>query len=136
MRSPISRRIIQPKFSTMPRQKNQATVYLEIYQLAVEKNRLEAELQAIEKRKVNISQRLEAIAEQIDFLGKSAHEVKGNSPESDSASAPLRDSTSAPLRDSTQAETTQDPVPSPAEKKSEPKDAQPGYHLETMTLDY
>jgi hypothetical protein len=112
----------------MPRQKNQATVYLEIYQLAVEKNRLEAELQAIEKRKVNISQRLEAIAEQIDFLGKSAHEVKGNSPESDSASAPLRDRT--------QAETTQDPVPSPAEKKSEPKDAQPGYHLETMTLDY
>ncbi len=120
MRSPISRRIIQPKFSTMPRQKNQATVYLEIYQLAVEKNRLQAELQAIEKRKVNISQRLEAIAEQIDFLEKSAHEIKSNSPESESP----------------QAETTQDPVQSPAEKKSEPKDPQPGYHLETMTLDY
>jgi len=120
MRSPISRQIIRPKFSTMPRQKNQATVYLELYQLTVEKNRLQAELQAIEKRKVTISQRLEAIAEQIDFLEKSAHEVKGNSPESES----------------TQAETTQDPVPSPAEKKSEPKDAQPSYHLETMTLDY
>ncbi len=124
MRSPISRRTIQPKFSTMPRQKNQATAYLEIYQLAVEKNRLLAELAAIEKRKVTISQRLEAIAEQIDFLEdfleKSAPKVKGNFPASES----------------TPAETTQDLVQSPAEKKSEPKAPQPDYHLETMTLDY
>ncbi len=121
MRSPISRQIIRPKkFSTMPRQKNQATVYLEIYQLAVEKNRLQAELQAIEKRKVTISQRLEALAEQIDFLETSAHAVKGNSLENASS----------------QAETTQDPAPSPADKKSEPKDTQSNYHLETMTLDY
>ncbi|KOR37891.1 hypothetical protein AM228_03560 [Planktothricoides sp. SR001] len=37
MRSLTSSRIIRPKISTMPRQSNQATTYLEIYQLAVEK---------------------------------------------------------------------------------------------------
>lgn len=126
MRSPINRRIIQPKISTMPRQKNQATAYLEIYQLAVEQKRLQQELKAIEERKVNISQRLEAIAAQIDFLEKSAHKIKDYSGESNMASA----TELAPT------ENISDPVQQQFQNQLEPKDALPIYNLKTMTLDY
>lgn len=127
MRSPINRRIIQPKISTMPRQKNQATAYLEIYQLAVEQKRLQQELKAIEERKINIYQRLKAIAAQIDFLEKSAHKIKDDSGESNMASA----TELAPP-----TETISEPVQQQFQNQSEPKDVLPTYNLKTMTLEY
>ena len=122
MRSPIGRRIIRPKFSTMPRQQNHANAYLQIYQLAVEKNRLQQELTAIEERKFNISKRLELIAQEIDSLEKEAHEMYNDS--------------SGEQMDSTQPQNTQSHSQSQSLKKSEPKNPNPGYNLETMTLDY
>lgn len=118
MRSPISRRIIRPKLSTMPRQQNQATAYLQIYQLAVEKKRLQEELIAIEDRKSNISKRLEAIAEQIDFLKTAAHEM-------DNKTSGEQSYSSDKSSDKSQSA-----------KKSADKDAHSEYNLETMTLDY
>jgi len=120
MRSPIGRRIIRPKISTMPRQKNQATAYLQIYQLAVEKKRLQEELQAIENRKFNISKRLETIVEQIDLLEQAAHEMDSDS--------------STEATDSQGASPNQSSSQSP--KKSDQTNPDSGYTIETMTLDY
>lgn len=122
MRSPIGRRIIRPKISTMPRQQNQATAYLQIYQLAVEKKRLQEELQAIEDRKFNISQRLESITQQIDFLENSAHELETYNAEAETDNNPGQNPRNS--------DRSQSP------KKSEQQDSNQGYTLETMTLDY
>ena len=39
-----------PKISTMPRQKTEATLYRSLYQLAVEKKRLQEELESLGQR--------------------------------------------------------------------------------------
>jgi hypothetical protein len=62
------RGLIRPKISTMPRQKTEATAYLGIYKLSVEKKRLEDELQHLEARKGQIEQRLVIIHQDIAAL--------------------------------------------------------------------
>lgn len=72
------RGLIRPKISTMPRQKTEATVYLSIYKLSVEKKRLEDELEHIEARKSQIEQRLATIYQDIDTLKASVPEVQSS----------------------------------------------------------
>ena len=121
MRSSIGRRIIRPKLSTMPRQENPATAYLQIYQLEVEKNRLKEELRAIENRQFHISKRLEVITQKIDMLEKLAHEMDDDIPLKSNKNQPQK----AQLSARSQTETI-----------SEKTDSDPGSSLETMTLDY
>jgi hypothetical protein len=58
-------RPIRPKISTMPRPKSEASAYLNMYQLAVEKKRLQQELQQIQQRCLLIQQRLVDLDRQI-----------------------------------------------------------------------
>lgn len=59
---------ITPKISTMPRQQTEATVYLDVYKLVVERKRLQQELQKIEQRSHQINQRMTQLDQQIADL--------------------------------------------------------------------
>ena len=56
---------IRPKISTMPRQRTEASVYLDVYKLVVERKRLQQELQKIEQRSHQIHQRMAQLDQQI-----------------------------------------------------------------------
>ncbi|MGP1387471.1 MAG: hypothetical protein ACTS2F_28175 [Thainema sp.] len=72
-RSPRGR--ILPKISTMPRQASEATSYLELHKLVIEKRRLQQELEAIEQRKQQIYVRLETLTAHIDHLKDAAEQL-------------------------------------------------------------
>ena len=59
---------ILPKISTMPRQKTEATLYRSLYQLAVEKKRLQEELESLGQRLETVTQRLGQVENQIQGL--------------------------------------------------------------------
>jgi chromosome segregation ATPase len=67
---------ILPKISTMPRQQSEAAVVLDIYKLAIDKERLQQELQGIEQRRQQILQRLEVLETQVDQLEGQAHHLR------------------------------------------------------------
>ncbi len=75
MKRPISRRSIPPKISTIPRQQSEATDYLSLYQLAIEKERLERELQTLEQRSYQIQNRLAVIGYHMDRLKKNTPSI-------------------------------------------------------------
>lgn len=56
--------ITPPRISTMPRPQTEARMHLERYQMAIEKSRLEKELEMLEFRQLQIQARLKQIAEQ------------------------------------------------------------------------
>jgi hypothetical protein len=56
--------ITPPRISTMPRPQTEARMHLERYQMAIEKSRLEKELEMLEFRQVQIHARLTQLAEQ------------------------------------------------------------------------
>ncbi|MDJ1185443.1 hypothetical protein [Roseofilum casamattae] len=85
MKRPISRRSIPPKISTIPRQQCEASDYLNLYQLAVEKQRLCQELQTIEQRTHQIQTRLAAINHHMNRLKKNTPSL---SPDRSSSSNP------------------------------------------------
>lgn len=70
---------ILPKISTMPRQKNEAAAYLELYKLEVEKKRLQQELQKMEVRRQQIHQRLAELDTQIISLEQTVPQLRENS---------------------------------------------------------
>lgn len=72
-RSPRGR--ILPKISTMPRQASEASSYLDLHKLVIEKRRLQQELEAIEQRKQQIDARLETLTAQIDALKETAEQL-------------------------------------------------------------
>ena len=74
-RSPIHSNT-RPKISTMPRQKSEAAAYLDIYKLVVEKKRLQQELDSIEQRRGQISNRLTVLEKQIQTLESKAHQLR------------------------------------------------------------
>lgn len=68
MRPPRQQRTITPRISSIPRQKTEETLYRTLYQLAVEKKRLQQELDHLNQRCQTITQRLEMIETQIQGL--------------------------------------------------------------------
>lgn len=58
----------RPKISTMPRQRSEATHYLDIYRLTIERKRLQQELNGLERRCQQINQRLTTIDTQVNLL--------------------------------------------------------------------
>jgi uncharacterized protein Smg (DUF494 family) len=56
--------ITPPRISTMPRPQTEARLHLERYQMAIEKSRLEKELEMLEFRQVQIHARLTQLAQQ------------------------------------------------------------------------
>ncbi len=67
---------IRPKLSTMPRQKTEASAYLDMYKLALEKKRLQQELQNIEQRRQQILQRLALLDVQMAEQEKNAKQLR------------------------------------------------------------
>ena len=74
-----SQKRILPKISTMPRQKTEATAYLELYKLEVEKKRLQQELQTMKIRRQQIEQRLSALETQINSVEKTVPQIRETS---------------------------------------------------------
>lgn len=62
---PISLSDSRPKISTMPRPQTEATACLNLYKLAIEKKRLQYELDSIEQRRHRIQKRLSFLESQV-----------------------------------------------------------------------
>ncbi|GAB4211681.1 MAG: hypothetical protein OHK0012_04580 [Synechococcales cyanobacterium] len=62
----------RPKLRAIPRQKSAAAAYAEMQQLAVEKQRLQQELDYIEERRLQIQERCEEINQALARLGEDA----------------------------------------------------------------
>ena len=56
--------VTPPRISTMPRAQTESRLHLERYQIAIEKSRLEKELETLEFRQVEIKARLIKLADQ------------------------------------------------------------------------
>lgn len=63
---------IRPKVSSMPHQSSEAAAYLDIYKLAIEKERLLNELNGLEQRSQHIRERLAILNTQVHSLESSA----------------------------------------------------------------
>ncbi|HEY9736860.1 MAG TPA: hypothetical protein V6D06_11275, partial [Trichocoleus sp.] len=70
-------RKIFPKISTLPRQRSEASHYLDMYKLTVEKNRLQSELHSLDEQRQRIQQRLDEIATHTDELEGGAQHLRG-----------------------------------------------------------
>jgi len=60
----------------MPRQQTEATVYLDVYKLVVERKRLQQELQKIEQRSHQINQRMTQLDQQITSLEATLQQMR------------------------------------------------------------
>ncbi len=76
MRPPLSQSPIRPKVSTLPRQKTEASAYLDIYKLVSEKKRLQHELEQVEQRRDRILKRLEVLETQVQGLEQTAQQLR------------------------------------------------------------
>ena len=78
---------IQPKISTLPRQRSEAAAFLDIYKLVVEKKRLQQELENMEQRRQQIASRLVTLDAQVADLEKNAQQIRS---QTDSTSTALK----------------------------------------------
>jgi hypothetical protein len=78
-----------PRISTMPRAQTEARMHLERYQMAIEKSRLEKELETLEFRQVQIHDRLKQLAQQAATTAQLQQEAaSSNHPQEHSAQSP------------------------------------------------
>ena len=113
---------IQPKISTMPRQRSEAAHYLDIYKLTIEKKRLRQELVAIEQRRHRIQERLDLLEEQVTTLEQGAQDLRAET------SSPIPHSHGyAPVQGKREGGSKIDP------KGSSPQN---GASFDLLTLDY
>ncbi len=67
---------MRPRISSMPRQRNEATAYLDIYKLVVEKRRLREEMRKLDLRRLQIQQRLGELEVLIDSQEKDVQALR------------------------------------------------------------
>ncbi len=79
---------IRPKFSSIPRQKSEAAACLDSYKLAIEKKRLQQELQTLDQRRLLIGRRLALIDTQVSQLENSIQQMRTSSPEALATTVP------------------------------------------------
>ena len=82
MRRNLGKGRIRPKVSTMPRQQSEAAAFLDIYKLAIEKRRLQQELQGMDQRRQQILDRLTVLENQVIALENTAHHLRETLPNS------------------------------------------------------
>lgn len=75
-----ARGTIRPKISTMPRPKTEASMQLELYKLATEKQRLQQELRALEQRKQLLQERLIVVNNEVIDVEKKVIELRRGLP--------------------------------------------------------
>lgn len=62
----------RPKISTMPRPQSEASAYLNLYKLSIEKKRLETELNSLDHRRQRIQKRLAFLESQVVEMQRSS----------------------------------------------------------------
>lgn len=70
---------IRPKISTMPRVKTEASMQLELYKLATEKQRIQNELKLLELRQQQLQERIGVVSQQIVEVEKETLELRRSS---------------------------------------------------------
>ena len=68
MRPNARRGKIQPKISSMPRQKTDSSVFLDLYKLSIEKSRLQQELDTMERRSQEIQLHMAVLEQHMQRL--------------------------------------------------------------------
>lgn len=71
-----ARGTIIPKISTMPRPKTEASMQLELYKLATEKQRIQQELRFLEQRKQQLQERLILVNKEVLETEKKTMELR------------------------------------------------------------
>ncbi|MBD1870148.1 hypothetical protein H6F93_26860 [Leptolyngbya sp. FACHB-671] len=80
MHRPSAKGTIRPKISTMPRPKTEATAFLDLYKLVIEKKRLQQELQSLEQRRQQISDRIAVLDDQVAELENNVQQMREEVP--------------------------------------------------------
>jgi chromosome segregation ATPase len=88
-------RRIQPKLSAIPRRKSEDGIYRSLYQLSVEKKRLQEELADLQERSEVIQKRLSTIEDQLGSLETDVKKL-GDRAESKSATNPVQNNPQKP----------------------------------------
>ncbi|MEN9205988.1 MAG: hypothetical protein Q6J68_01105 [Thermostichales cyanobacterium SZTDM-1c_bins_54] len=70
----VPRHRSRPKLRAIPRQKSAAAAYAEMQQLAVEKQRLQQELDYLEERRLQIQERFQEINQALAKLAEAAQQ--------------------------------------------------------------
>jgi len=84
-------------FSTMPRHRNEATTYLDLYKLQLEKQRLQCKLRGMEQQALQIQQRLGQIDLEMGALQQEAGVTAVNGAEGAPGELPAAQGASSPL---------------------------------------
>lgn len=63
----------RPQISAMPRPQTEATAYLNLYKLSIEKKRLQYELDTLDQRRHRIQKRLSFLESQVVEMQQSPH---------------------------------------------------------------
>ncbi|NJN56104.1 MAG: hypothetical protein HC879_00665 [Leptolyngbyaceae cyanobacterium SL_5_9] len=79
MRRPPAKATMRP-ISTMPRPKTEATAFLDLYKLVIEKKRLQQELQSLEQRRQQITDRIVVLDSQVAELESNVQQMRGEVP--------------------------------------------------------
>ncbi len=83
----------------MPRKQTAATAHLELYKLLIEKQRLEQELETLEQRQQQITERLTALASEAGELELTTQTVQTGQ----SGAGPIKGSRMRPIQSASQA---------------------------------
>ncbi|OCQ99695.1 hypothetical protein BCD67_14885 [Oscillatoriales cyanobacterium USR001] len=75
-----ARGTIRPKISTMPRPKTEASMQLELYKLATEKQRIQQELRVLEQRKQLLQERLTVVNNEVSDVEQKVIELRRGLP--------------------------------------------------------
>ncbi|HLO51622.1 MAG TPA: hypothetical protein VK211_24625 [Kamptonema sp.] len=94
-----SRGKIAPKISTMPRPKTEASMQLELYKLAMEKQRIQQELCHLEQRKQQLQLRLIVVNKEIVEAEQKTIELRHGVPDSPQLATPIHTKTIAESKD-------------------------------------
>jgi hypothetical protein len=74
-RQPV-RGMIRPKISTMPRPKTEASAFLDLYKLTVEKKRLQQELNLMDARRQSLQERVAVIEAEVTVVEKNIQQMR------------------------------------------------------------
>ncbi|CBN55885.1 MULTISPECIES: hypothetical protein [Kamptonema] len=83
-----ARGTIRPKISTMPRPKTEASMQLELYKLAMEKQRIQQELRVLEQRKQQLQERLIIVNNEVVEVEKKTIELRLGVPDVPQSATP------------------------------------------------
>ncbi|MBW4628291.1 MAG: gas vesicle protein [Brasilonema octagenarum HA4186-MV1] len=88
MKSIPPRRTIQPKISTIPRNKSEAAEQLDLYKMVTKRQRIQQELEFMEQRIQLLRQQLGLLDHQIENTEKTIQNLRQSTPSSSQSATP------------------------------------------------